>query len=257
MYILKPPTVMVTRPGKGGEDLCMAIEQNGAKAIYFPTIVFGPPKDPFAFKYKMAKLDEYDWMVFTSPQAVYVSVDMLRAFWPILPPHLKIAAVGGGTAKALHQCRLPIDVCPRAEWNSEGLLDALMEDAVKDKHIAIVRGEGGREYLEQALTVRGARATPIVAYQRLLPVVDVRPYQELIHAGKVDRIVCTSFEGACHLKQLIGEAIWPFLQLLPLIVISSRMKMLAQESGFQTIWVAGHASQEAILATALGRPHRK
>jgi hypothetical protein len=49
------------------------------------------------------------------------------------------------------------------------------------------------------------------------------------------------------LKTLIGHAGWTYLKELPLMVMSERIKMLACDLGFQTIWVARNAGQTAIL----------
>ena len=119
--------------------------------------------------------------------------------------------------------------------------------AVQGQKVAIIRGEGGRELLHQQLTERGAQVLHVIAYQRVLPEVEAAPILQMLKQHQLNAIVCGSFESVQNLKILLGDAGWPFLKELPLIVVSERIKMLAQDLGFQTIWVAQNASLEAVV----------
>lgn len=238
--------VLVTRPEPQGTELCLRIEERGGKATNFPTIAFAPPPDPVAFTQAIQKIGEQEWLIFISPQAVYASVVAIRTAWPELPPQVKFAAVGEGTAKALQHAGYNVDVIPK-DWNTEGLLALPQFQHVQHKKIAVIRGEGGREKIDQVLTARGAELLPIIAYQRVLPVTDTTYCLSLLKKSAIDVIVCTSFEGVRNLKILLGEAGWPYIQNLPIIVMSERIKSLAQGLGFQTIWVTSNASNNAVL----------
>ena len=240
--------IMVTRPDPGGAELCELIQAQGDIPLHFPTIEFAPPQDVSAFEQTIKQLGQQDWLLFVSPQAVRASVPAIRRAWPQFPASVQFAAVGAGTAKALEQAGYRVNCLPDSEWSSEGLLDSDEFQAIEDQHVAVIRGEGGREILEKILEDRGAEVISVVAYERARPEVDTRPYLALLGDGKIDAIVCTSFEGVSNLKQLIGEAGWPALKQVPLIVVSERIKALAWDAGFQTIWVATNASHEAILA---------
>ena len=107
---------------------------------------------------------------------------------------------------------------------------------------------GGRdEFLSETLTVRGAKLTNIIAYQRCLPQVDVSEPVHLLQAHKVDIILCTSGEILYNLKVLLEEA-WEDLQHVPVVVVSERMQMLAYQLEFETIILAKNASHQAMLA---------
>lgn len=240
--------IMVTRPDPGGAELCEAIQSQGDVAIHFPTIEFAPPSDQSAFEQTITRLGEQDWLLFVSPQAVRASVSAIRRTWPILPESVHFAAIGAGTAKALAQAGYHVAFIPDSEWSSEGLLDSDEFQNIQHQRIAVIRGGGGREILEKILLERGAEVISVVAYQRTKPKVDIGSYLPLLKDGKIDAIVCTSYEGVSNLKELVGTADWEALRQIPLIVVSERIKLLAGEAGFQTIWVAANASHEAILA---------
>lgn len=239
--------IMVTRPEPQGLELCKLIEAHGGHASYFPTIVFAPSPDRAAFQAAIKVLGEQDYLVFLSPQAVYASAYALHEMWPEFPPTVKIAAIGAGTARALREAGYAVDAYPSAAWSSEGLLQLPAFQSVEGKKIALIRGEGGRDLFEKTLLARGGHILNVLAYQRVLPRVDRHDYLTLFKEQEIDVIVCTSFEGVQNLKILLGANAWPYIKVLPLVVVSERIKMLAEDLGFQTIWVARNASNEMII----------
>lgn len=245
--------ILVTRPEPQGRALCLQIEERGGRALSFPTIAFAPPPDMHAFQEAIAKLGQQDWLIFISPQAVSASLVAMRSQWPVFPSTLRLAAVGAGTAKALQAAGYNVTVCPRDEWSSEALLDLPDFQSVVGKHIAIIRGVGGRELIDRTLAERGAHVLPVMAYQRVLPPSDTSKILPLLEQKKINIIICTSFEGVRNLTLLLGDSAWPYLKELPLIVMSERIKVLAHDLGFQTIWVTPKASSEAILDVIVQR----
>jgi uroporphyrinogen-III synthase len=251
--------ILVTRPPPQGVALCKRIEEEGAQAVYCPTIAFENIAHPPA----LSLLGEQDWLIFNSPQAVYASREMIQHAFPSIAHTAKIAAVGAGTMKALYEAGYKEVIYPKEEWSSEGLLAMPFFQSIKNKKIAIIRGEGGRELLDKTLRARGASVLPLIVYKRILPSMDVQSYLALLQAKVIDVIVCASFEGVHNLKYLLGEAGWLYLQKIPLVVVSQRIKVLAHDLGFQTIWVAENASHSSILdiiaankGTTYGRSNR-
>ncbi|OGT63115.1 MAG: hypothetical protein A3E85_04015 [Gammaproteobacteria bacterium RIFCSPHIGHO2_12_FULL_45_12] len=241
-------TVLVTRPRRPGQVLCRLLEAANAVAMHLPTLDFLPPHDIDALRLALLQLGEQDWLIFVSPQAVSESVPAIRAAWPCFPSTVKFAAIGAGTKAALQQAGYHVAVCPELNWQSEGLLALPAFQSLTGQKMAIICGEGGRDLLARTLAARGARVTPVVAYRRVLPTMDVRPYRSALSQGKIEVMVATSCEGVKNLKTLMGEQAWPLLKVIPLLVISERMKASAQAEGFQVVWVARNASHEAILA---------
>ena len=240
--------VLVTRPGEPGDHLCQLIAQNGGHAEHFPTISFAPPPDKAAFEQGITELGEQDWIVFVSPYAVRVSVPSIRKAWPIFPPRTQFAAVGAITATALREAGYNA-IYPHTDWSSEALIAMPELEHLSDKNVAIIRGDGGRDVLENELATRGARVLSVVAYKRTLPLRSTIENHALdsLDNEDIDAIVCASFESIQNLKIILGETGWPRIKNVPLVVVSARIKTLAQALGFQTIWVANNASHQAII----------
>lgn len=239
--------VLVTRPEPQGPLLCEQIERYHGKAIYFPVIIIEPPQDKTKLDQGIAKIDQQDWLIFISPQAVYACAEKIHTYWPKFPPKVRVAAVGQGTAQALKTANLPVDLYPADEWNSEGLLASEALSAIEGKKVTLFRGEGGRELLANVLGERGAKVSHVIAYRRSLPRVDVSSFVDLFQDGKIDVIVCSSGEGVQNLHILLVKEIGANLLDMPLVVVSERMKTLAESLGFQRIWVAKNASHGAML----------
>lgn len=247
MIELNGISILVTRPHPSGEALCHHIIKQGGLAVHFPTIVFGPPEETDAFQTVAKALPSQEWLIFISPQAVHASIPALSQMWPHFPSQLKLAAVGAGTAKALEDADYKVAAYPKTQWNSEGLLDLPDFQTIAGKQITIVRGEGGRDELEKKLIARGAKISHLVAYQRLLPKIDVYPIYKLFKQHKIDVMMASSCQGVRNFKILLHALPWSYIKDIPLIVVSERIKNLALDLDFQPIWVAQNASHEAIL----------
>ncbi len=231
--------ILVTRPYPQGEKLCEEIARRGGEPIYLPTIAFAPP--PHDIKPALQTLHQHEWLIFISPQSVYALTSIMQ-----LPTNVKLAAVGKGTADALHQAGFENIIYPDT-FNSEALLDLPVFQNVSGKKIAIIRGAGGREYIDKTLAERGAIISPVIVYKRIVPDVDVTDCLQRLEQHAIDMIVCTSFESVQNLKILLGDAAWKYLPDIPLIVMSERIKRLAEDSGFRRIWVTRHVSDKALL----------
>jgi uroporphyrinogen-III synthase len=239
--------VLVTRPKPMGDILCQVINTSGGIATYFPTIDICPPRTPSIYQMQLKKIDRQDWLIFISPQAVYATSELIHLDWPNFPPHIKIAAIGGGTAKALQHANLRLDAFPTENWSSEALLNLPEFSHLTGKKIALMSGEGGRDFLQDSLVLRGAIVSKIIVYRRVKPNVNTEPYCAMLRNNQLDCAVVTSGEGLRNLMELCASA-WSSLRELTIIVISSRMMDVASEYGFKQILLAKNPSHNAIMA---------
>lgn len=242
--------ILVARPKPQADALCEAILAHGGYPIHFPTLQFAPPRDETLLHSAISQLGEQDWLIFISPQAVYASIAHIRRVWPHFPDTVQWMAVGSGTANALLQAGYRA-MTPETEWNSEGLLALPAFQQVKGKKIAIIRGEGGRQLLDKTLAERGASILPVIAYERVLPTVDNSDCLERLKQHTIDVIVCSSYEGVRNLKILLGDVGWPYLAEIPLLVMSERIKMLAEDLGFRRLWVARDIDEILVVAAEI------
>ena len=145
-------TVLVTRPSPDGERLCAQLHAAGFKPVFFPAVAIVPPSDPSKMQQQLAELAQYDWVIFTSPQAVYHSATIIKQW----PAHVKIAVMGPGTARAVAQEHWPIHLSPKEQCNSEALLSLAPLQTIASQKIALIQGEQGRAHLRNTLILRHA-----------------------------------------------------------------------------------------------------
>jgi len=246
MINLQQMTILVTRPNPAGNELCRLIDAHGGKAIHLPTIEIVPIIHPQLIE-NIKQIDQLDWLIFISPQAVYIGGQAIKKIWPTLPQHIKIAAVGAGTAQALKEMGYNVHVYPEMEAGSEGLLAVTEFSHIANKKIMIVRGQEGRELLAHSLEGRGAIVKHLITYERRKANININPYLDLLKTQQIDAIIGASVTAIQYLKELCGEIGWEYIKVIPLVVLSERIKTLAHNLGFQTIWITRNSSHIAFI----------
>ncbi len=237
--------ILVTRPAAQAENLCGLIERQYGVALRFPTLEI-VEEHPEQKSLQLAA--QSDWLIFTSTNAVDFAI---KAFGGKMPDSqlTRIAAVGQATATALQQAGWRIDCVPASEFNSEGLLAEPALQAVSGMRCTIVRGVGGREKLADSLRGRGAVVAYLEVYRRRMPKLDGAELMNCLTAQKLDAVTITSVEALQNLLAMLDEPSCASLRILPLVVVSERIKQTAEQLGFEQISVSRQPTDAAILET--------
>jgi uroporphyrinogen-III synthase len=193
-------------------------------------------------------LNDFTWLIFTSSNAVNFALKANSGKIAEFEAR-QIAAIGKATADALKLAGLSIQALPEQNYNSEALLALPAMQNVQGQKILIVRGEGGREELANTLRARGADVCYLNVYKRTIPNSCNNDVSELLEQQQLDIITATSVETLQNLLIMLDTKYHSQLFALPLIVVSDRIKQVANEMGFKRIAVARSPSDEAILET--------
>lgn len=194
------PRVLITRPRAQAADLVRALEEWGARAVVFPTVEIRPPADPGPLDRAVGRLPEYDWLVFTSANAVAALFDRLDA--GAHPPQApRIAAVGPATADAVRSRGAGVAFMP-SEYLGERLGAELPDP--EGQRILIPQGDQAEPLLAESLAARGATVDVVEAYRTAAPErPDPLALAEL--AVGVDAGIFTSGSAVRHLFTLLGN----------------------------------------------------
>ena len=114
--------VLITRPAAQAAHLAALVSGSGGRPIVFPAVEIADIEDSAALTAVIDALDAYDLAVFVSPTAAekgWNAVRRRRGF----PGHLKVAAVGRGTARALERLGIPGVIVPARGADSAQCLD--------------------------------------------------------------------------------------------------------------------------------------
>lgn len=235
--------VLVTRPAAQAERLCRLIASAGGRPVPFPAIEIRPAESPAPVRRLLTQ--PWDLIVFVSRNAVEYSLPLLPE--GRLPTDPQLAALGRATALALSAAGRTADLIPTTRFDSESLL-ALPELAVmSNKRVLIVRGQGGRPLLGDALIERGADLAYAEVYRRVVPDADPAP---LLARWEQDVQLATATSGEIlnNLLTLVGTDGRTLLLATPLVVVSERTARTARRIGFARVELATRAADEAVAA---------
>jgi len=95
---LKGRRILVTRRSEQTGSLREALSALGATVVEVPLIAHEPPADPRPLDEALGRLARYDWVAFTSANAVEAVAGRLARLGVPLAAGVRLAAVGPSTA---------------------------------------------------------------------------------------------------------------------------------------------------------------
>ncbi len=197
--------ILVTRTRHQASELAAQLEALGAIPILIPTIEIVPPDSFNALDAALTCLRTYDWLVFTSANAVEV-FHRRAQFHHLTQLPKKVAAIGPATLRAANAIGLTVDLIP-PKYIAESLAAALVPEA-QGKSFLLVRAAEARDTLPETLRAAGAAITIAEAYRNQLPPDSISAIQNLFasRANYPDAITFTSASTARNLLGLLEAA---------------------------------------------------
>jgi uroporphyrinogen-III synthase len=201
--------ILVTRAAKQAGKLSEGLRALGAEAVEVPVIEICPPVSYEALDAALRCLDQYDWLLFTSMNAVVPfhvrAVDLGVSLSNLKP---QIAAVGKATAQALEMLvHLKVALIP-SEYVAESLVAALKEQ-IAGKRVLLVRAAIARDVVPDGLRSAGAIVDVVDAYRNVLPLAATAQLRNAFVEG-LDAAAFTSSSSVTHLADAAHVASVPF-----------------------------------------------
>ena len=158
--------VVVTRAAHQAEDLAGLLEERGAEVLLFPVIAIAPPADPGALELAAQQADQYDWIVFTSANAIHAFV----ATWQPGRSSIRarIATVGSATRAIAERAGLQVSLTPE-RYVAEALVESFGGEDLAGRRILIPSAAVTRDVVAPALRARGAIVEVVEAYRNVIP----------------------------------------------------------------------------------------
>jgi uroporphyrinogen III methyltransferase/synthase len=158
--------VVVTRPHGHSAALAAMLADGGASVIELPVIAISePPDGGEALRAAAARAFEYDWIVFTSANAVHRFVGLLRDGRSL--GSARLAVVGPASAQALASHRLVADLVPD-EATARALVEAMPSAPVGEGssgRVLFPRAVEARDVVAPGLRAKGWAVTEVDAYR--------------------------------------------------------------------------------------------
>ncbi len=194
--------IVVTRATHQAEELANPLRELGAEVILAPVIGITAPADAAPLREAAAQCDEYDWIIFTSANAV-------TAFAAELPQPrsscgARVAAIGTATREAAEKNGFLVAVVP-AEYVAESLVEALGKEDLSGKRILIPSAAVTRDVAPQALVKLGARVQVVEAYRNVIPSGAAEKMAEVFREPYPNWVTFASSSAAENTWKLAGE----------------------------------------------------
>jgi len=161
--------IVVTRSREQAGELVDMLEERGAEAIQAPTIRIAPAEDVAALDRACEDAGAYNWIIFTSANAVEHFMQRLLAVSDVRElKGVRLCAIGPSTAQRLARYGMRVDLTPE-EARSEAVIEAIKATGtLKDTRFLLPRADIAREVLADQLRDAGAEVSEVVAYRTLL-----------------------------------------------------------------------------------------
>jgi uroporphyrinogen-III synthase len=163
--------IVITRRPEQSAWLCARLAEMGATVVELPLIEVAPPAETAPLDGALRRLESYDWVLFTSANAVRAVSDRItdlglaeRAL-----TSRKIASVGPSTTHALREWFPDVAVSVEAaRHDAEGLRKELAAGA-RGRRFLLPTSDRARDVLPAGLREEGAEVDVVAAYRTVAP----------------------------------------------------------------------------------------
>ena len=161
---LEGKRIVVTRAVEQARGFRERLEKNGATVLLLPAVSFSEPADSTALDSAVRSLEEFDWILFTSANAVRFFASRCRKLGRAVGEDIRprCAAVGTVTAGAAAAVGFSIDYVSRQFLGTALAME--LRPSLAGKRVLLPRGQRAGRDLPDALQAGGADVTEVAAY---------------------------------------------------------------------------------------------
>ena len=241
--------IVVTRTRDQAGRLSTRLREMGAHVLEIPAIEVRRLEDFGDLDSCLHSLSDYDWIVFTSANAVRAICDrLIEIGMDIRALHgLNVAVVGRATASVLLAKGVKADLVPSSAV-SRRLGEELVEQGIVGQNVLLPRSEIASEELPRILSAGGAVVRHVDAYRTVLPQESRETVREAF-SREVDAVTFASSSSVNNMLELLdGDA--PYLSETAVACIGPVTAETASSRGLKVDIVAKEATI-ASLAESL------
>lgn len=240
----------MTRSREQAGRLSELIHSLGGEPVELPTVRVQLLEDAEAVHDAIARLAAFDWVVFSSANAVRFWMERLQehGLGAETLAGLRIATVGAATRDALRQYGLDAALTP-PEYVAESLLQSLLEVGVRGARILFPAASGARDVLPDGLREAGAEVVQVPLYESVPDPGGAAIARERLAEHKLDAITFTSSSTVRSFAALIEPGM---LSGMRVACIGPLTAATATELGLPVDVVAVEHTIEGLVAALVG-----
>ena len=251
--------IVITRAPEQAAELVSALESLGAQVFLLPTVSFAPPESPAGLDAALERLTEFDWILFTSQNAVrffcrrWTETGRERAVPGAV--RARVAAVGSATARAITAEGMRVDYIAQTQTGES--LAGELRDSMAGKKVLLPRSDRVDDRLPSALRESGARVTEVVAYRTLRPEKLNPEILTSVRHSEIDAIVFASPSAFHNLAGLVPSTELAALSnRIQFATIGSSTTRALREAGVR-VAIESNDSSSAGLADAIAKHYQR
>jgi uroporphyrinogen-III synthase len=248
--------LIVTRPRAQADGLVAELRARGVDAVALPLIDIEAAADPRPLQQVWRDLPSLDLLMFVSANAVlhFMRLRPPGCGWPA---QVLAASTGPGTSAALREVGVPepLLVEPLGEvFDSEALWQRLRQRDWHGRHVRVLRGEAGRDWLAEQLGQAGAKVEFVAAYQRVLPQLGAHARALLVAAQAQPQQHLWLFSSSQAVANL--ALLWPGADWATCAAVAPHPRIVAalQRLGFGQVRLVAVSAQALAAAVGESRP---
>ncbi|MGB9009056.1 MAG: uroporphyrinogen-III synthase [Candidatus Acidiferrales bacterium] len=251
--------VIVTRAPEQASELIRALEALGAEVLLLPTVGFAPAEDPTELDAAFARLSEFDWILFTSQNAVRFFCSRWsesgRDRSALGSVRGRVAAVGAATARALESKGMRVEYVAQTQTGES--LAAELRDSVRGRQILLPRSDRVDDRLPSALREAGATVHEVTAYRTLRPETLDPEILDGLRRAEIAAIVFASPSAFHNLAVFVPSAELAALSnQVQFAAIGSTTARALREAGVR-VAIESNDSSSAGLADAIAKYYQR
>lgn len=248
--------VVVTRAAEQASELAERLETLGAEVLLLPLVEFLPPEDTGPLDRALGEIEKFDWILFTSQNAVRFVAARARALHIHLGPKLganharpKVAAVGHMTEKVALDEGWRIDRVSTGAGAAE--LARQLAGEISGCRVLLPRSDRASSRLPRELAAAGADPVHVVAYRTVPTHTTDAVTLRTLERGEVDVVSFASPSAFLALRERLGaETMQRLAASASLAAIGPTTAAAIRGAGFD-VSIEAEVSTAAGLAAAI------
>jgi uroporphyrinogen-III synthase len=197
--------IVITRSAAESEAIARELSARGAIPVVFPLVSFAEPVDYAPLDAAIAQIERFDWVIFTSAQAIRAVVKRtadLKSSLIRAGSKPRVACVGPVSAEAAREAGFSVEYV--AETHTGSALAEELGGRLRGAKVFLPRSDRANPDLPPELKRHGALVTEVIAYRTLRPSeIDQRNLRQ-VAGGGADAILFFSPSAVQHFTELVG-----------------------------------------------------
>jgi uroporphyrinogen III methyltransferase/synthase len=248
--VLYGKRVVITRAARQSVALVENLAKLGAMPILLPLVAFSAPEDYAPLDAALDRLEQFDWIIFTSENAVRAVVKRAGVrgnLRNVAGRRSRAAAVGPTTANAAERAGFFVDY--QAQTHSGAALANELGEKLRGQSVFLPRSDRANPDLPQLLRNYGAEVLEVVAYRTVTPVnLDEEKIAAVVN-GEVEAILFFSPTAVEHFVGILGnEKLRELQKRLAITAVGPITANALHQSGVDSLLVAEDTTAGAVIA---------